>query len=101
MNSSPHDTAPGRTDRPLGTYALAGGHLEFGESFASCAARESLEETGLVVKELKFLTACNSILADEGMHYVTIFMSGVVDEGMEPEVSSERFLGSNCSHWQG
>lgn len=74
------------TNSKTGTYALAGGHLEFGESFASCAEREALEETGLVVKELKYLTACNTVMESEGKHYVTIFMSGVVDAGVEPKV---------------
>ena len=32
-----------------GTYALPGGHLDFGESFEGCAAREIWEETGLRV----------------------------------------------------
>ena len=37
-----------------GTYALPGGHLEMGESWEACAAREVLEETGLEVSGLRF-----------------------------------------------
>lgn len=54
-----------------------GGHLEFGESFAETAAREVLEETGLQVGDIKFLTATNDVFG-EGKHYVTIFVTCVI-----------------------
>jgi 8-oxo-dGTP diphosphatase len=58
----------------LGTMQCPGGHLEHGESFAETAAREVLEETGLVVGNIKFLTATNDVFP-EGKHYVTIFVT--------------------------
>ncbi|KAL6253329.1 hypothetical protein RBB50_001052 [Rhinocladiella similis] len=63
-----------------GTYALPGGHLEFGETFEECAAREVLEETGLPVQDLTFLTATNSVMgeAEGGKHYITVFMTAKV-----------------------
>jgi len=70
-----------------GTLALPGGHLEFGETFEACAEREVLEETGLNIRHLRFLTATNSVMKDAGKHYVTIFMGGVVDDGVQPQVS--------------
>lgn len=36
-----------------GFYALAAGHLEAGESLPECAAREALEELGVVVQEME------------------------------------------------
>ena len=57
-----------------GTYALPGGHLEFGETPEECAAREVLEETGLEISDAKFLTATNDYMPAEEKHYVTIFM---------------------------
>jgi len=75
-----------------GTYALPGGHLEYGESFEECAAREVLEETGLEVGELRFLTATNSVFDDVKKHYVTIFMGcRLRDDAAEPEVSNLGF----------
>ena len=38
-----------------GTWAPPGGHLEFGESLEECAMRETLEETGVVVRDVQFV----------------------------------------------
>jgi 8-oxo-dGTP diphosphatase len=68
-----------------------GGHLEYGESFAECAKREVLEETGLEVGNIKFLVATNDVFG-EGKHYVTIFVTcTIVGHDKEPKVRS--FLG--------
>lgn len=79
-----------------GCLQLPGGHLEVGESFEDCAAREILEETGLAVQHLRFLTATNDYFEAEGKHYVTIFMTcQVVDESAEPEVSRLELRSAN------
>jgi 8-oxo-dGTP diphosphatase len=59
------------------TFQLPGGHLEHGESFAETAAREALEETGLEIGKIKFLTATNDVF-DEGKHYVTVFVTAEI-----------------------
>lgn len=71
-----------------GTWALPGGHLEFGETFDECAERETLEETGLKVTELRFLTATNNLMTDDNAHYVTVFMTARAHgEAVTPQVS--------------
>lgn len=72
-----------------------GGHLEYGESFAECAKREVLEETGLEVGEIKFLVATNDVFG-EGKHYVTVFVTCViVGENKTPQVRC--FIVPECS----
>jgi len=56
------------------TWALPGGHLEFGETVEHCAAREVLEETGLVIDAVMPGPYTSDVFADEGRHYVTLFV---------------------------
>ena len=80
-----------------GTWALPGGHLEMHESFEECARREALEETGLELTNVKFLTATNSPRIDGSKHYVTIFMVSAL---LEPS-SQPRLLEPNkCDGWE-
>lgn len=71
-----------------GTWGLPGGHLEFGESWEECARRETLEEVGIEIKNIKFLAATNDVFSTD-KHYVTIFMSSEWASGeavnLEPE----------------
>jgi len=66
------------------TWAAIGGHLEFEESWEECAKREVLEEIGISLKNIKFLTATNDLFKREGKHYITIFMTAEISSG-EPE----------------
>jgi len=80
-----------------GTWALPGGHIDFGESFEECAAREVLEETGLKIHNLSFFTAANNPMLDEEKHYVTVFMVGQrVDDGQD----FENLEPDKCHTWE-
>jgi len=71
------------------TWGLPGGHLELNESWEECAAREVFEESGLKIKNIRFLTATNDIFLAEKKHYITIWMTSDWAAGepsiMEPD----------------
>ena len=74
------------------TWSAPGGHLEYGETWAECAERETLEETGMRLKNVRFLGLTNDVF-EEKKHYITIAMVADWESG-EPEVREpEKCLG--------
>ena len=65
-----------------GGWGPPGGHLDFGEDPAACAARETWEETGVQVTNVEFVAITNDMLGDVGKHYVTIWMRGEPDDAV-------------------
>jgi len=56
-----------------GTWSFPGGHLEFGETMAQAAIRETKEETGLEVSELELVSLADEMGSlDKGKHYVNV-----------------------------
>ena len=79
-----------------GTYALPGGYLEVGESWAECASRELKEETGLDSVhnwELTYLT--NNVMKKEDKHTITMFMRGEVEGDAEAKLMEP----NKCEGW--
>jgi len=72
-----------------GTWCIPGGHLEFKESWEECAIRETMEETGVKIKNIRFGTVTNDIFIKEDKHYISIFVLADYDSGevkvMEPD----------------
>lgn len=54
-----------------GEYAFPGGHLEYMESFAACATRETEEECGIKIKNMRFQFLSN-VKKYAPKHYVHI-----------------------------
>jgi 8-oxo-dGTP diphosphatase len=76
-----------------GTWQFPGGHLKYGESLEACARRELLEETGIVIDEVRLGPYTNDFFSEEDRHYITLY--GIADastgeaELREPEKCEE------------
>ncbi len=76
-----------------GSWSPPGGHLEFGETPEACAIRETEEETGLTLYGAEFLAVTNDVFADDGKHYLTIWMHAEIASG-EPTVRDPAEVGA-------
>ena len=57
-----------------GTWSTPGGHMDFGETPQECAFRETREEVGVEITEVRFRALTNDVFKDTGKHYVTLWM---------------------------
>lgn len=76
-----------------GEYAFPGGHLDYMESFAECAKREAMEETGIEIDEINFLLLAN-VKQYAPKHYVHLTVTAKWTSG-EPKVLEPE----KCEGW--
>lgn len=76
-----------------GEYTWPGGHMEYMESFEQTIRRETKEETGLEITNVKFLRVLN-LKAYTPKHYVDILMTADWKSG-EPKVLEP----NTCEGW--
>jgi 8-oxo-dGTP diphosphatase len=76
------------SDHGNGEYKLPGGHFEYMESLEECVRRETLEETGVEIKNPKFLLVMNQKFYAP-KHYINVGFTadwaGGEPKVMEPE----------------
>ena len=84
-----------------GSWAVPGGHLEFGESPAECAIREAFEETGLVVGSPRCVALTNDIFPVEEKHYITIWMTMDLSSDFNVNPSKDEVAGWGWFAWDG
>jgi len=75
------------TSHGNGTWGPPSGHIDFGELPEQAAARETYEETGVKIDEVKFRVITNDVFEEEQQHYITIWFDANYVSG-EPQVRS-------------
>lgn len=83
-----------KSSHGAGEWAWPGGHLEYMESFEECAKREVREETGMEIKNVRFLRLLN-LKTYAPKHYVDIGMIAEWKRG-EPKVLEPE----KCELWK-
>jgi 8-oxo-dGTP diphosphatase len=83
-----------RGSHGAGTWSAPGGHLEWGESFETCARREVAEETGLLLGALQTGPVTNDVFEAEGRHYATLVMLA-----RHPGGTPQRLEPDKCEAW--
>jgi len=79
----------------IGTWCPPGGHLEFKEQIEECAKRETMEEAGITIKNIRRGTVTNDIHKTEDKHVITFILVSDHDAGI-PEVKEPH----KCERWE-
>jgi len=77
-----------------GEFGMPGGHVEYNESFAECARREVMEETGMDIEEPEHLGVSN-VRQYPPVHYVMILMHAKWKSGEPKRCEPDRCEGWN------
>jgi 8-oxo-dGTP diphosphatase len=88
-----------RGSHGAGTWSVPGGSLQPGETVAQCAARELVEETGMVAElsDIDLLCCTNRVYAaDSGQHFTTVYVLARVWPEEEPRVMEP----DKCERWE-
>jgi 8-oxo-dGTP diphosphatase len=82
-----------------GTWAPPGGHLEFGESLEECAARETLEETEVVIGDVEFIAITNDLFPAEQKHYLTVWLRAAYRSGQASAAYPDKVAQVSWMSW--
>lgn len=83
-----------------GTWSVPGGHLELGETWAECAAREVMEETGLKIKNIRFMAATEDFFPADSKQYTTIWMESDWGSGEPTIVEPDKWVNQEWHTYQ-
>lgn len=76
-----------------GTWGPPSGHIDYGETPEQVAIRETQEETGVSISDVKFRVFTNDVFEAEHKHYITLWFEAKYVSGeprvLAPEEESE------------
>jgi 8-oxo-dGTP diphosphatase len=81
------------------TWCFPGGYLEMNEHPETCAIRETHEETGTEIKNVRFVTFTNNIHRETGTHGITLFYIADWDRGDVQLTEPDKFYGWEWFEW--
>jgi len=70
-----------------GTWGPPSGHIDYGETPEQTATRETQEETGVSIIDLKFRCVTNDVFEKEQKHYITLWFEAAYVAG-EPTLKA-------------
>ncbi len=70
-----------------GTWSGPGGHIDYGETLEETARRETKEEVGVNITNVRFMVVTNDVMVRSKRHYITIWMRGDYASG-KPRINS-------------
>lgn len=70
-----------------GTWGPPSGYIKYGETLEEAAARETMEETGVEITEIKFRVITNDIFEAEQQQFITVWVEAKYAGG-EPKVNA-------------
>lgn len=80
-------------------WCFPGGHLEYGESWEDASRRETEEEVGLEIKNIRHVATTNDMYPEEKKHYITLFMMADYHGGEVALNEPEKFKEWKWCHW--
>jgi len=94
-----------RGSHGAGLWSVPGGHVDIGETWEQTSIREVEEECGIkiwgVYKNRPFVT--EDIMADEGLHYMTVFCTAdwdlIQEPVLKPDEKFEEWLWVKRADW--
>ena len=80
-----------KSDHGKGTWCPPGGRVEFKEDPLQCAIRETREESGIEIENVRLMTYTSDFYPDKGAHWVTFCFAADWKSGEASLLEPDKF----------